>query len=116
VTDGTIWIFSYGTLRQPEVQIGIFGRELEGEEDMLPGHVTRLQKVTDPQVIALSGADEHPALVETGNAEDEVAGSALSVGEAELALADAYEAPSRYRRTKVRLKSGRNAYVYIFAG
>ena len=66
-TAAMIWIFSYGTLRQPEVQIGLFGRRLEGEEDALAGHVTRLQRVTDPEVIALSGSDEHPALVETGN-------------------------------------------------
>lgn len=110
------WIFSYGTLRQSEVQIGVFGRELEGAPDALPGHVTRLQKVTDPHVIALSGSDEHPALVATDHAGDEVAGIALAVDEAELALADAYEAPSRYRRIPVRLKSGRDAFVYVFAG
>ena len=70
--------------------------------------------MTDPEVITLSGSDEHPALVETGNAEDEVAGSALAVDEAELALADATKRLSRYRRTAVRLKSGRDAYVYVF--
>ncbi len=110
------WIFSYGTLRQSEVQRGIFGRVLEGEQDALPGHVTRLQKVSDPHVIALSGSDEHPALVETDNAGDEVAGMALAVDEAELALADAYETPSHYQRIPVRLKSGRDAFVYVFTG
>lgn len=110
------WIFSYGTLRQPEVQVGIFGRRLEGEEDALPGHITRIQKVTDPHVIALSGSDEHPALVDTGNSEDEVVGLALAIDEAELALADAYEAPSRYRRMPIRLKSGREAFVYVYGG
>ncbi len=110
------WIFSYGTLRQPEVQIGIFGRELEGEEDALPGHVTRLQRVTDPKVIALSGAVKHPALIETGNPNDEVEGWAFGVSEEELLLADAYEAASRYKRMPVRLKSRRNAFVYLFDG
>lgn len=113
---GDVWIFSYGTLRQPEVQIGIFGRTLESVPDALSGHVTRLQRVTDPQVIALSGADQHPALVATGRAEDEVTGMALAVREDELALADAYEAPSRYARMKVQLKSGRDAFVYVYAG
>lgn len=111
-----MWIFSYGTLRQAEVQIGLFGREPESARDSLSGHITRLQKVTDPKVIALSGSDQHPALVETGKAEDEVAGLALAVTGNELALADAYEAPSRYRRIAVRLKSGRDAFVYVYAG
>lgn len=116
MTGRKIWIFSYGTLRQPEVQIGLFGRRLEGEEDALTGHVTRLQRVTDPNAIALSGSVEHPALVATGNEEDEVEGLALAVEEAELALADAYEVPSRYSRVPVRLKSGRDAFVYVYGG
>ncbi|MGQ0660749.1 gamma-glutamylcyclotransferase family protein [Sphingosinicella sp.] len=106
------WIFSYGTLRQPEVQIGLFGRRLEGEEDTLGGYVTRLQRVTDSEVIALSGAAEHPALIETGDPADQVDGWALAVNDAELDAADAYEAASRYRRMPVRLKSGRDAFVY----
>ena len=116
MADGKIWIFSYGTLRQPEVQIGIFGRRLKGEEDALTGHVSRLQRVTDPKVIELSGAAEHPALVETGNAEDELAGWAFAVRKAELPLVDAYEAASLYRRRPVRLKSGRDAFVYVYGG
>jgi len=107
------WIFSYGTLRQPEVQIGVFGRRLEGEPDALSGYITRLQRVTDPEVIALSGSAEHAALSETNNPRDEVAGWAFAVSEAELLLSDAYEAASRYRRTPVRLKSGRDALVYV---
>ena len=110
------WIFSYGTLRQPEVQIGIFGRRLEGEADALAGHVSRLQRVSDPGVIALSGSDEHPALVETGDPADEVAGEALAVSAADLELADAYEAASRYERIAIRLKSGRDAFVYVPGG
>lgn len=116
MTDSSIWIFSYGTLRQPEVQIGIFGRRLEGEEDALVGHVSQPQRVTDPKVIALSGAAEHPALVETGNAEDDLVGWAFAVSEAELPLVDAYEAASLYRRTPIRLKSGRDAFVYVYGG
>lgn len=116
MANGETWIFSYGTLRQPEVQIGIFGRALRGEPDGLAGYVTGLQTVADPDVIALSGTDRHPAIVATGRAEDEVRGTALAVKDTELALADAYEAPSRYRRVAVRLKSGRDAFVYVFEG
>ena len=114
--NGEVWIFSYGTLRQPEVQIGIFGRRLEGEQDALAGHALRLQRVTDPEVIAISGTAEHPALVETDKAEDELTGWAFAVSEAELPLADAYEAASFYRRMPVRLKSGRHAFVYVYGG
>ena len=72
--------------------------------------------LTDPGVIELSGAAEHPALIATGNEEDELAGWALAVSETELPLVDAYEAASHYRRTPIRLKSGRDAYVYIHEG
>ena len=33
--DGDLWLFSYGTLRQPQVQMANFGRLLEGRGDAL---------------------------------------------------------------------------------
>jgi hypothetical protein len=40
----------------------------------------------------------------------------LEVTAAELSLADVYEAPYRYTRTEVVLTSGREAWVYRYAG
>jgi hypothetical protein len=33
-----VWLFAYGTLRQREVQLAIFGRRLAGRADVLPGY------------------------------------------------------------------------------
>ena len=105
-------LFSYGTLQQPEVQIGTFGRLLDGQEDMLCGYVLRPLQITDQRVIALSGADVHFIACKTSNIGDEVPGIAFEITEAELAAADDYEVDV-YRREEVRLRSGRRAFVYV---
>ena len=105
----THWLFSYGTLRQPEVQVDLFGRTLETVEDSLPGFRIEQLRITDPEVIALSGSDEHPVLRRGGEA---VSGSALAVTTADLEHADRYEVDD-YVRIAVTLASGRNAFVYI---
>jgi len=109
-----IWLFSYGTLRQPEVQRATFGREVRGQPDILTGYVLSALEIRDPAVIATSGSDRHLILHETGRMADEVAGSALAISAAELAGADDYEV-SDYVRVAVVLKSGRTAFVYVAA-
>jgi len=105
----THWLFAYGTLRQPEVQVDLFGRTLETVEDSLPGFRIEQLRITDPEVIALSGSDEHPVLRRGGEA---VSSSALAVTTADLEHADRYEVDD-YVRIAVTLASGRNAFVYI---
>ena len=109
-----IYLFSYGTLRQPEVQQATFGRLLTGAEDAMPGYRTEMLEITDPAVLATSGAAQHPIVVRSGNEADEVAGTAFQVSEEELWAADAYEVAD-YERTQVQLKSGRHAWVYVRA-
>ena len=106
-------LFSYGTLRQPEVQLATFGRLLAGAPDILSGYTLGLMEIKDPEIIATSGSTHHLNIVPSGKAEDEVPGLVLEVTEAELAAADAYEDPSDYRRISVTLKSGREVFVYI---
>ena len=55
-------LFSYGTLRQPEVQRATFGREIEGRPDAIIGYDLDYVTITDPNVIATSGSDRHPIL------------------------------------------------------
>lgn len=107
----THWLFSYGTLRQPEVQIELFGGTLETVEDSLPGFRIERLRITDPEVIALSGSDEHPVL-RRGADGDVVNGSALAVTGTDLEHADRYEVDD-YVRIAVTLASGRDAFVYI---
>jgi hypothetical protein len=106
------WLFSYGTLRQPAVQLANFGRLLDGREDGLEGYALSMIEITDPQVIAVSGSDRHPLVRRTGRADDRVEGVAFRVTPAEIAAADAYET-SDYVRITVILASGREAEVYV---
>ena len=106
------WIFSYGTLRQPEVQRELFGRALRAEEDALTGFRIGMVAISNPEVVRMSGSAEHPGLIRTDDPEDRVEGRALAVSGAELAAADAYEAAD-YVRAPVTLESGRAAFVYL---
>ncbi|MEO5774640.1 MAG: gamma-glutamylcyclotransferase family protein [Sphingomicrobium sp.] len=111
----TEWIFSYGTLRQAEVQRAIFGRELEGHADALTGFRVGMVAISNPEVVRLSGSSEHPRLIRTDDNKDRVEGVALSITADELVAADAYEAAD-YVRVPVTLTSGRSAFVYVARG
>ncbi len=114
MAEAIVPLFSYGTLRQENVQLASFGRLLAGSPDALPGYASTMIEITDPDVVAKSGMRFHPMVVETGNPNDEVPGTLFLVTEAELAAADAYEV-SDYRRIEVSLRSGRRAFVYVRA-
>jgi gamma-glutamylcyclotransferase (GGCT)/AIG2-like uncharacterized protein YtfP len=109
-----IHLFSYGTLRLPEVQMASFGRLLEGADDAMPGYRTDWLEITDPAVLATSGARVHPIVVPSADPADAVAGTVFRVSEEELWAADDYEVAD-YTRTTVRLKSGLEAWVYVKA-
>ena len=109
-------LFSYGTLRQREVQLSTFGRELDGRPDAIVGYELDYVTITDPHVIATSGSDRHPLLVPAAGAGDDgsVPGTVFEITLAELAAADEYEVDD-YRRVAVPLRSGEQAWVYVFA-
>jgi len=107
-------LFSYGTLQLESVQLESFGRLLEGESDAMPGYRRDMVEITDPEVIRKSGERFHPIVAPSGDPADEVAGKVFFVTVAELAAADDYEVAD-YKRVSVRLKSGKDAWVYIKA-
>lgn len=109
-----ILLFSYGTLRQREVQIANFGRLLEGEADAIAGYALSTVEIDDPEVVSESGSAVHPVLVPTGDASDLIEGIAFRITQAELEAADEYET-SAYRRIAAPLRSGRTAFVYVKA-
>jgi hypothetical protein len=109
-----VWLFSYGTLRQTEVQVALFGRALDGQDDVLPGYSVSPLQITDPSVIATSGSALHTIARATGDPLDRVPGTAFRISEAELAAADAYEVADCARVT-VLLGSGIAAFVYVSA-
>ena len=114
MSDASERLFSYGTLQQEGVQRETFGRLLKGEADVLPGYARSMVEITDPDVIAASGERFHPIVQASADPADEVAGTVFEITAAELAAADSYEV-SDYRRVAVRLKSDRDAWVYVKA-
>ena len=104
-------IFSFGTLQLPAVQQSLFGRAVPTTPDTLAGWSVGEVRILDPEVIATSGKEIHPALL-PATPDDVVEGAILEVTEEELAAADYYERVS-YRRVAVTLQSGRDAWVYV---
>lgn len=107
----TYWLFSYGTLRQREVQLATFGRDLVGEPDVLEGYELGTVLIRDPDVISTSGLAEH-LILRPGKGE--IDGVAFAVTAEELVAADGYET-SDYKRVETVLRSGRRAFVYVAA-
>lgn len=106
------YLFSYGTLQTPSVQMATFGELVAGEADALIGFRRDLVEITDPDVLALSGERFHPIVTQTGYLDDRVAGTVFTLTTAQLARADDYEVDD-YQRESVTLASGRTAWLYV---
>jgi len=96
-------LFAYGTLQTEAVQLATFGQRLKGHADTLVGY--RLTTIRTEH-------EDHRNLQFTGNTSDFVEGTAFEVTRKELEQADAYE-PDGYKRVRVTLKSGLQAWVYL---
>ncbi|MCC7596114.1 gamma-glutamylcyclotransferase [Janthinobacterium sp. FW305-129] len=107
-------LFSYGTLQQPEVQLATFGRLLDSRPDRLPGYRLALLAIDDAQVVATSGKTHHPIASRSTIPTDGVPGAVLTVSLEELRQADGYEVAD-YRRERVTLASGMQAWAYVDA-
>ena len=105
------YLFSYGTLQLPDVQRETFGETVEGEADALVGYRTEMLRIEDPDVVALSGAAEHPVAKRTDNPEDRIPGTVFALTLKQIARADAYEVDD-YHRVSVTLASGKTAWLY----
>jgi len=107
-----VWLFSYGTLQQEDVQLATFGRRLEGRADALLGYSTSLFEITDADVIATSGKTHHLMARPTGNPADEVVGAAFRIAPAEARGGgylrgvglQAHRRPAEIRARGVRLR------------
>lgn len=107
-----VFLFSYGTLRDPAVQRTTFGRTLTGMADSLPGYTQSLIAIEDPDVLAISGKSHHPIVHRSSDRSDSVAGIVFEITADELAAADRYEVAA-YERISVTLASGVKAWVYV---
>lgn len=107
-------LFSYGTLRYPQVQQDTFGRQLTHSPDQLIGYRVRLVEITDPAVLASSKEKYHPIVFYTGDKGHKVSGVVMQITEQELLQADSYEVED-YKRVSAKLASGKHAWVYVSA-
>jgi hypothetical protein len=108
-------LFSYGTLQHEDVQLETFGRSLHGDPDRLVGYEPSLVKIEDLDVAQRLGKTHHDDVTVTGDDWSSVQGTAFEVSDEELAKADAFEAAFHYRRVRVTLGSGNQAWVYVHA-
>ena len=106
-------VFSYGTLRQSDVQQALYGRAVPTIPDVLPMWRLDWVVITDADVIRTSGIDRHP-IVHRGGVDDAVEGAYLELNDEELAATDRYEVADYVRRVVV-LASGVEAFVYVAA-
>lgn len=95
------FLFVYGTLLDPDIQLSVFRRVIEGTNDRLIGY-----KVIKKTFV--SGI--YPAVVRDSDSITE--GKVLAISEDELYRGDRYEG-DEYVRVKVELESGSLAWVYI---
>ena len=103
-------LFSYGTLRDPVVQLSTFGRLINGLVDHLPGFRKEMISIADPVFAAAHGAIQ-ATVRHTGDGNDRVEGMVLELTDAELQQSDRYE-PAEYRRQRARTGNGADVWVY----
>lgn len=106
------YLFSYGTLRQVETQLELFGRTLQGSPDKLKGYRTDTIEIKDEEFLSTGEKEFQLIAVNTNNETDSIKGNVLEVTEKELFLADKYE-PVNYKRITVVLASGKQAWIYV---
>lgn len=95
-------LFTYGTLQEKEVQLGVFSRLLSGVDDILGNYKIAEQKV----------AGRYPTVAYTNNPQHQLKGKVYTLSPEELVRADFYEGEG-YKRIEVSLVSGNKAWVYI---
>jgi len=108
----TVALFSYGTLRLPQVQLTTYGRLLDGAPDTLLGYRLEPLAISDPDVIRLSGKAVHTIARRSADPSDRIDGVVFLITEAELAATDSYEVDV-YGRVVETLASGRKAFLYV---
>lgn len=92
-------LFVYGTLHEPEVQIRLIGHIVPSVPETLCGY-ERDFSLLPPYPVAMPAENS------------EIQGHVLEITAEELDLFDIYETAA-YKRIRVMLQSGREAWVYI---
>jgi gamma-glutamylcyclotransferase (GGCT)/AIG2-like uncharacterized protein YtfP len=104
-------LFSYGTLQKDKVQVELFGRLLHGTKDILEGYQLASIEIKDESFLSKGEEKFQLTLIPSTNKTDSIEGTVFEISEEELLLADKYE-PDNYKRIKVALQSGKEAWIY----
>lgn len=104
-------LFSYGTLQRSDVQLELFGRLLTGTKDILKGYKLSSIEIKDESFLAKGEEKYQLTLTPSTNDADLIEGIVFEISEEELFLADKYE-PENYKRVKIMLGSGKEAWIY----
>lgn len=104
-------LFTYGTLRNSQLQIEWFGRELQGVADRIRGYRFEMVEIRDQKLLEESGEIYHPILEEDPEGHG-VPGIVLDLS------AEEFEKVStlgfdHYHAIEAVLESGRKAVVYV---
>jgi gamma-glutamylcyclotransferase (GGCT)/AIG2-like uncharacterized protein YtfP len=105
-------LFSYGTLQKDKVQLELFGRLLNGTKDILKGYKLSSIEIKDESFLAKSEEKYQLTAILSKDDADIIEGTVFEISEEELRFADKYE-PDNYKRVKVVLQSGKEAWIYI---
>ncbi|HWC53309.1 MAG TPA: gamma-glutamylcyclotransferase family protein [Chitinophagaceae bacterium] len=106
------YLFSYGTLQQGTVQLRLFGRILQSSSDVLVGYKLMDVEVKDESFLSKGEKSHQLTVVLSGKKDDLVDGRVLAMTKEELTITDQYE-PKEYKRMRVQLESGKNAWIYL---
>lgn len=95
------YLFVYGSLKDPRIQLKIFGRSSRGAPDILTGYGLEQVEI---------GGSVYPMI--KPDPFSTVTGSVFTLDENELKLVDDYQGP-QYKRKKIQLRSNKLAWVYL---
>ena len=105
-------LFSYGTLQKQSIQLKLFGRVLNGTEDILRGYKLSSIEIKDESFLSKGEENIQLTVIPSLDKNDHIEGTVLEISEDELLLADNYE-PDNYKRFEVELESGRKTWIYV---
>ena len=108
------FLFSYGTLQNERVQLDLFSRILTGTTDILKGYKILTIEIKEESFLSKSSQRYYSIAINSSKKEDCITGAVFEISKKELRIADKYE-PDEYKRVKVKLESGKQAWVYVSA-
>ena len=107
IVNNGVWIFAYGTLNDPAIQLKLYHRKLNGRPDQLNQY--HLSTITQTVNNLLH---TYPIAIFSGNPSDVIPGMVYNITPQELEVTDIYEG-AEYRRVPVLLQSGASAWIYV---